>query len=123
MPDIHRLGTENLGQYTRNNVVPFTHSNNLNEDDHKPKRRKTRNFTDTKSSLRSGRTSQLKPSVIKKMEKIKRGIQEVPTLGVEKKKMMLEQLPREIMADPRNFVNTVENDKSPGLRKNDTKSD
>lgn len=78
----------------------------MNDGDSPPPKVKLRNFTDTKSSLRSGRTDQLKPSVVKKMEKIKRSIQDDPTLTAEKKKIMLKQLPKEIMADPRNFVNT-----------------
>ena len=81
----------------------------MNEEEYiKPKRRKTRNFSDTQS-MRSGRSNQLKPSVLKKMEKIKKNIKDDPTLSPEKKKIMLEQLPKEIMADPRNYVN--ENDK------------
>ena len=57
-------------------------------------------------SMRSGKTTQLKPSVVAKMEKIKISIEEDPTLTADRKRMMLKGLPKEIMADPRNFVNT-----------------
>ena len=80
IPDIHRR--DNQGKHSRNFIVPMTVE--------PPRRRKTRGFGEPSehksvSSFRSKGTQQLKPAVKKKMDKIKRSIQNDPTLDEEKK--------------------------------------